>query len=55
MAEAARAFRYLFHVGHSNKTLLSTEFVSRSAKLIERNGTKHKEEIAWAPAPLRMG
>lgn len=53
--EAAGTSQALFYVGHSSKTLLSSKLPSQSAKLIERNRTKHKEGIAWAPARLQMG
>lgn len=34
MGQAAHTSQYLFYIGHSSKTLLSSEFLSRSAKLI---------------------
>lgn len=53
--QAAGTSQTLFYVGHSSKTLHSSEFPSQSAELIERNRAKHKGETAWAPAPLQMG
>lgn len=52
--QAAGISQSLFYVGHSIKTLLSSNIPSQSAKIIERT-IKHKEERAWAPAPLQMG
>lgn len=42
MGQAAHTSQYLFSVGQSNKTLLSSEFLSRSPKLIEEQSLRRR-------------
>lgn len=44
-----------FCVGLSSAAILSSESLSRSVKVIERNGEKNREEILRAPSPCQMG